>query len=294
LPATPALALVTVSGPALALVTVPGPAPDPRQLRREAREGGPMDRLHGKVALITGGESGIGLATARLFVTEGARVHLAGLAEDRLKAAAAELGPAAADWSVTDVTQEPQVAAALRQAADRFGGLDVIFSNAGISGEIGRPITEYPTDVFRRVVDVHVLGAFLVLKHGLPYLRDGGSVIINSSVVGLTSAAGISAYATAKHAQVGLMRTAAKEMAARGIRVNTIHPGPTDTDFQRDIEVRATGAAPDVAARLFEKQIPLSRHASPEEVAASVLYLASADSSFVTGAALPVDGGMQI
>ncbi len=252
-----------------------------------------MDRLHGKVALITGGESGIGLATARLFVAEGARVHLAGIAEDRLKAAAAELGPAAADWSRTDVTQEPQVAAAMRQAADRFGGLDVIFSNAGISGEIA-PITAYPTDVFRRVMDVHVLGAFLVLKHGLPYLRDGGSVIITSSVVGLTSAAGISAYATAKHAQVGLMRTAAKEMAARGIRVNTIHPGPTDTDFQRDIEVRATGAPPDEAARLFETQIPLSRHASPEEVAASVLYLASADSSFVTGASLPVDGGMQI
>jgi len=245
-----------------------------------------MDRLHGKVALITGGESGIGLATARLFVAEGARVHLAGIAEDRLKAAAA-------DWSRTDVTQEPQVAAAMRQAADRFGGLDVIFSNAGISGEIA-PITAYPTDVFRRVMDVHVLGAFLVLKHGLPYLRDGGSVIITSSVVGLTSAAGISAYATAKHAQVGLMRTAAKEMAARGIRVNTIHPGPTDTDFQRDIEVRATGAPPDEAARLFETQIPLSRHASPEEVAASVLYLASADSSFVTGASLPVDGGMQI
>ncbi len=252
-----------------------------------------MDRLHGKVALITGGESGIGLATARLFVAEGARVHLAGIAEDRLKAAAAELSPAAADWSRTDVTQEPQVAAAMRQAADRFGGLDVIFSNAGISGEIA-PITAYPTDVFRRVMDVHVLGAFLVLKHGLPYLRDGGSVIITSSVVGLTSAAGISAYATAKHAQVGLMRTAAKEMAARGIRVNTIHPGPTDTDFQRDIEVRATGAPPDEAARLFETQIPLSRHASPEEVAASVLYLASADSSFVTGASLPVDGGMQI
>jgi NAD(P)-dependent dehydrogenase (short-subunit alcohol dehydrogenase family) len=119
-------------------------------------------------------------------------------------------------------------------------------------------------------------------------------LFVDSSVVGLTSDAGISAYATAKHAQVGLMRTAAKEMAARGIRVNTIHPGPTDTQFQRDIETTATGKPADVAARLFETRIPLSRHASPEEVARSVLYLASADSSFVTGAALPVDGGMQI
>jgi NAD(P)-dependent dehydrogenase (short-subunit alcohol dehydrogenase family) len=253
-----------------------------------------MARLDNKVAVITGGESGIGLATARLLVAEGAQVHLAGLVKDRLEAAAAELGPAAVSWSVTDVTEEEQVVAALRQAADRFGGLDILFSNAGISGEVATPITDYPVDVFRRVLDVHVLGAFLLLKHGLPVLRDGGSVIITSSIVGLTSAPGICGYATAKHAQVGLMRTAAMEMAPRGIRVNTLHPGPTDTDFQRDIEVRATGSAPDEAARLFEARIPLGRHASPEEIARSVLYLASSDSSFVTGSTLTVDGGMHI
>ena len=252
-----------------------------------------MARLENKVALITGGESGIGLATARLFAAEGARVHLAGLSADRLAAAAAELGPDVAGWSVTDVTDEDQVIVALAQAVDRFGGLDVLFSNAGISGVIA-PIAEYPTDVFRHVVDVHVLGAFHLLKHGLPRLRDGASVIINSSVVGLTSDAGISGYATAKHAQIGLMRTVAKEVASRGIRVNTLHPGPTDTDFQREIEVSATGAPPEVAARLFEARIPLSRHACPEEIARCVLFLACADSSFVTGATLAVDGGMQI
>ena len=252
-----------------------------------------MARLANKVALITGGESGIGLATARLFAAEGARVHLAGLSVDRLVDAAAELGPDVASWSVTDVTDEDQVIVALAQAVERFGGLDVLFSNAGISGVIA-PITEYPADVFRRVVDVHVMGAFYVLKHGLPRLRDGGSVIINSSVVGLTSDAGISGYATAKHAQVGLMRTAAKEAASRGIRVNSLHPGPTDTEFQRDIETTATGAPPDVAARIFDARIPLARHACAEEIALSVLYLASADSSFVTGATLAVDGGMHI
>jgi NAD(P)-dependent dehydrogenase (short-subunit alcohol dehydrogenase family) len=252
-----------------------------------------MPRLANKVALITGGESGIGLATARLFTAEGARVHLAGLDRGKLKAAAAELGPDKADWSVTDVTDESQVAAALQATADRFGGLDVLFSNAGISGEIS-PITEYPADVFRRVLDVHVLGAFLLLKHGLPYLREGGSVIINSSVVGLTSDSGICAYATAKHAQVGLMRTAAKEAAARKVRVNSLHPGPTDTEFQRNIEVTATGAPPDMAAKIFEARIPLARHARPEEIARTVLYLASEDSSFVTGATLSVDGGMNI
>ncbi len=252
-----------------------------------------MGRLDGKVALITGGESGIGLATARLFTAEGARVHLAGVRRALLEAAAAELGPAAS-WSVTDVTEEDQVAAAVSSATENFGPLDILFSNAGISGPVAVPISEYPTQEFRRVLDVHVLGAFLLLKHGLPAMRDGGSVIINSSVVGLTSDMGIAGYATAKHAQVGLMRTAAKEAAARGIRVNTIHPGPTDTQFQRDIEVTATGAPPDEAARLFETRIPFGRHASPEEIARSVLYLASEDSEYVTGIALPVDGGFGI
>jgi NAD(P)-dependent dehydrogenase (short-subunit alcohol dehydrogenase family) len=139
-----------------------------------------------------------------------------------------------------------------------------------------------------------VLGAFHVLKHAFPHLREGASVIINSSVVGLTSDAGISGYATAKHAQVGLMRTVAKEAAARGIRVNSLHPGPTDTEFQREIETTATGAPADVAARIFDARIPLARHACAEEIARSVLYLACADSSFVTGATLAVDGGMHI
>jgi NAD(P)-dependent dehydrogenase (short-subunit alcohol dehydrogenase family) len=252
-----------------------------------------MGRLDNKVALITGGESGIGLATARLFVAEGARVHLAGLRKDLLAAAGDELGADAVSWSVTDVTEEDEVIAALAQATDQFGGLDVLFSNAGVSGPIV-PITEFPTDDFRRVLDVHILGAFLMLKHGLPVMRDGGSVIITSSIVGLTSANGIAGYATAKHGQVGLMRTAAKEAVARGIRVNTIHPGPTDTAFQQDIEVRATGAPAPDAARLFDAMIPMGRHATPEEIARSVLYLASDDSSFVTGTTLSVDGGMII
>jgi NAD(P)-dependent dehydrogenase (short-subunit alcohol dehydrogenase family) len=252
-----------------------------------------MKRLDGKTALITGGESGIGLATARRFAAEGARVYLVGLDERLLRGAVAELGEEDAAYSVADVTDEAAVQAAVRAALDRFGRLDIVFSNAGVSGVIA-PITDYPTDVFRRVLDVHVLGAFLVLKHTLPYLSDGGSVIINSSVVGLTSDPGIAGYATAKHAQVGLMRTAAKEAAARGIRVNSIHPGPTDTPFQAAIEAAATGLPPAAAAAAFEQMIPLRRHATAEEIAASVLYLASDDSKFVTGTTLSVDGGMSV
>jgi NAD(P)-dependent dehydrogenase (short-subunit alcohol dehydrogenase family) len=250
-----------------------------------------MNRLNDKVALITGGESGIGLETARLFVAEGAKVHLVGIDAAKLRAAADELGSAAAA-TLADVTDTAQVRAAVEEAVARFGRLDVVFSNAGISGAVGTSIPDYPEDVFTQVLKVHVLGAFHVLKHALPVMNDGGSIIITSSVVGLTGAAGVSGYVTAKHAQVGLMRTAAKEAAARRIRVNTIHPGPTDTPVQHAIETAATGAAEEKASEIFEQMIPLRRHASPQEVARSVLYLACDDSSFVTGATLAVDGGM--
>jgi NAD(P)-dependent dehydrogenase (short-subunit alcohol dehydrogenase family) len=131
-----------------------------------------------------------------------------------------------------------------------------------------------------------------VLKHGIPHVPDGGSIIITSSVVGLIGAPGIAAYATAKHAQVGLMRVAAKELAERRIRVNTLHPGPTSTPFQDDIEMRATGRERSEAEAAFNAMIPLGRHATPDEIAAAVLYLASDESAMVTSHALSVDGGM--
>jgi NAD(P)-dependent dehydrogenase (short-subunit alcohol dehydrogenase family) len=144
------------------------------------------------------------------------------------------------------------------------------------------------------VLAVHVLGAFHVLQATLPHIVDGGSVIINSSVVGLTADPGIAGYAAAKHAQVGLMRVAAKEAAARGIRVNTIHPGPTNTDFQRRIEEEATGEDPRRAAEMFEQMIPLRRHATVDEIADTVLFLAGDGSRFITGATIAVDGGMSV
>lgn len=250
-----------------------------------------MNRLKDKVALITGGESGIGLETARLFVAEGARVHIAGIDGPRLRAAEAEMGPAVAT-TLADVTESDQVRAAVEAAVAGFGKLDVVFSNAGVSGSVGTAIPAYPEDVFAHVIQVHVMGAFHVLKHALPVMNDGGSVVITSSVVGLTGAVGACAYSAAKHGQVGLMRTAAKEVAQRRIRVNTIHPGPTDTAFQHAIEMTTTGAPKDEAAEIFEQLIPLRRHATTAEIARSVLYLACDESTFVTGSTLTVDGGM--
>jgi NAD(P)-dependent dehydrogenase (short-subunit alcohol dehydrogenase family) len=251
-----------------------------------------MDRLRGKVALITGGGGSIGAATARLFADEGAKVVLADLDEDGLAAVIDGIGAERAAYVVTDVTDSGQVAEAVKIAVERFGGLDVAFANAGIFGD-ATPIVDYPEDVFDRVMAVNVKGSFLTAKHVLAVMRDGGRLIFNSSVVGLLSDAGIAGYATSKHAIVGLMRTAAREVADRGIRVNSIHPGPVDNVFQHRIEVIATGAPEDRAAELFEERIPLARHASPEEIARAVLFLAGDDSSFVTATTLSVDGGLK-
>ena len=230
------------------------------------------------------------MATARSFIAEGARVLLAGLSEPALRAGAAELGQHAA-WKVTDVTDSAQVKAAVDAAVGQFGRLDVVVANAGIAGATG-PIADYPEDAFDQTLAVHVRGAFLLCKHAAPHLAGGASIIITSSVVGLTAAPNIAGYSTAKHAQVGLMRTLAAELAPRAIRVNTIHPGPVDNQFQRRVEEAATGADPAAARTIFDAMIPLGRHAAPDEIARAMVFLASDDSSFMTGATLPVDGGM--
>ncbi|WP_158892632.1 SDR family NAD(P)-dependent oxidoreductase [Amycolatopsis anabasis] len=247
--------------------------------------------LDGKVCVITGGAGSIGLAAARLFVAEGARVMLADLDETALRSAVAELGADRAGWQVADAADEEQIAACFDAARNRWGGVDVVLANAGITGTIA-PVTEYPADEFDRVYRVHVRGAFLTCKHGLRTMHDGGSVIIVSSVAGLRGDPGVSAYITAKHAQIGLMRSVAKEAAERGIRVNTLHPGPVDNGFQHGLEDRLGKVLGTDATAFFDRQIPLGRHAAPTEIARSLLYLASAQSSFTTGSTLVVDGGM--
>jgi NAD(P)-dependent dehydrogenase (short-subunit alcohol dehydrogenase family) len=250
-----------------------------------------VGQLDGKVILITGGESGIGLASARLFVREGARVHLVGIQEAELKDAVEELGSDRALASVADVTDEQAVHDAVEAGYAHFGRLDVLVSNAGISGAT-RPIVDYPSDVFARTLAVHVTGAFHVLKHGLPRLTDGGSVIIMSSITGLRGVPEVSGYVAAKHGQVGLMRAAAKEVADRRIRVNTLHPGPTATPFQDAIEMAATGLPQAEAAEAFNGMIPLGRHTTPQEIAQAALYLASDASAMVTSTTFAIDGGM--
>jgi NAD(P)-dependent dehydrogenase (short-subunit alcohol dehydrogenase family) len=188
------------------------------------------------------------------------------------------------------VSDDAAVQRAIGEGVERFGKLDVIVSNAGISGDIA-DIVSYPSDVFARTVAVHLLGAFHILKHGAPHVVDGGSIIIMSSIGGLVGGEGLGGYIAAKHGQVGLMRVAAKELAPRRIRVNTVHPGPTSTAFQDEIEMRMTGLPLEEARTATETLIPLGRHITPEEIGQSVLYLAADESAMVTSHTFVIDGG---
>ena len=250
-----------------------------------------MNALPEKVCIVTGAAGSIGLASARTFAAEGARVMLLDLEERALASAARELPAGQVAWLRTDVRRAADVEAALDATVAKWGRIDVLFSNAGNAGVIA-PLEDFPEEVFDDVFAVHVKGAFLMCKYGLPRMNDGGSIIITSSVAGLRGDAGVYAYIPAKHAQVGLMRCVAKEAAARRIRVNTIHPGPTRNSFQSGIEDQLSNVLGRDAGQFFDELIPLRRHAEPVEIARAVLFLASDASSYITGSTLVVDGGM--
>jgi NAD(P)-dependent dehydrogenase (short-subunit alcohol dehydrogenase family) len=251
-----------------------------------------MPLLHDRVCVITGGAGSLGLASARLFLSEGAKVMLVDLSEDALSRSVRELNSPNVDAVAADVGDAAATLAYFERTVSKFGLIDVLFSNAGNQGPV-TPVTEYPEDAFDAHMAVHVRGAFLACKYGLPRMNDGGSIIITSSVVGAMGAPGVVAYVTAKHAQVGLMRSVAKEAARRRIRVNTLHPGPIDNAFQAKIEENIGKMAGIDATKMLNEAIPLHRHAAPEEIARSALYLASDLSSFVTGSMLMADGGLR-
>jgi NAD(P)-dependent dehydrogenase (short-subunit alcohol dehydrogenase family) len=250
-----------------------------------------MGILEGKVCVITGGAGSLGLASARVLQHEGAKTMLVDLDDTDLRRASATLDPDKTATTIADVTVAKQVQNYFDRTVQKWGKIDVLFSNAGNAGVVA-PVTEYPDDIFDQVIAVHVRGAYLACKYGLPNMKDGGSIIITSSIVGVRGGGGGTvAYVTAKHAQVGLMRDVAREAAPRGIRVNTLHPGPIDNDFQLGLEQGISKLIGRDATRMLNDSTPLHRHAMPDEVARSVLYLASDLSSFTTGTTLMVDGG---
>lgn len=250
-----------------------------------------MGRLNGKVAVITGGSGGIGLAAGKLFAEEGAHVLLVDLDEEVLEQAAGEIGDAAS-YVAADVTQPEQNQRFVQIAVERYGGIDVFFANAGIEGVV-KPITEYPIEMFDKVMAVNVRGVWLGLKYVFPVMQErGGSIIITSSVAGISGTPNVAAYVTSKHAVIGLMRSAALEGAPYKIRVNTINPSPINNRMMESLE---EGFAPGQGKQMreqFAANIPLGRYGESHEVAQLALFLASDESSFLTGGVYMVDGGM--
>ncbi len=251
-----------------------------------------MKRLLGKVALITGGSGGMGSAAARLFVEEGARVFLVDRDAAELDRVLTSLGGEHAAGQAADVSDPAQVQAYTRAAAERFGGLDIALLNAGITGP-NTPLEDYPLDVFDQVLSVNVRGVWLGLKAAIPFMkaRGSGSIVMTSSIQGLSALPGTSGYTTSKHALVGMMKGAALELAPHKIRVNTIHPGYADTPMMHRIHQAVAPEAPQAFQDAVSATVPLGRYATPEEIAYLMLYLASDESGYCTGASYPIDGG---
>jgi NAD(P)-dependent dehydrogenase (short-subunit alcohol dehydrogenase family) len=247
-------------------------------------------RLKDKVAVITGAAGNIGAATARLFHAQGARVALVDFDAPRLKEIAAKLGGDRVAAIVADVTKASDVRRYAEEAAERFGPIDVFFNNAGIEGPLA-PITEFPEDGFAKVMAVNVTGVFLGTKYVAPKMREGGSIIITSSVAGLKGSPNFVGYTTSKHAVIGIMRSAAIDLAPRRIRVNTLHPGMVESEMMRRIEGHVSEDTKSDARPQFMSRILLGRYVLLDEVADVVLFLASDESRMTTGNQFVIDGG---
>lgn len=249
-----------------------------------------VEGLSGKVALVTGGGSGIGRSTALAFADNGARVVVADVAIEGGEETAREIEDRGGEaiFVRADVSRASEVEGMVDETIRAYGSLDCAFNNAGIEGQMGVLTADYPEDGFDRLVSINLKGVWLCMKYEIPRMLDGGGAIVNtSSVAGLVGFPGISAYVAAKHGVAGLTKTAALEYAERGIRVNAVCPGVISTPM---IE-RATGGSAEARSQMAASE-PLGRMGTPEEIAASVVWLCSDAASFVTGVPMPVDGGM--
>lgn len=244
-------------------------------------------KLAGKIAVITGGNSGIGLATAKRFVEEGAHVVITGRREKDLKEAAAFIGR-----NVTTVAGDVSRLEDLDQlyavVKEKHGHIDILFANAG--GGTVAPLATATESHFDKIFDVNVKGLFFTVQKALPLLKDGGSIILNSSVSNVMGLPGFTVYAASKAAVRNFARGWTMELKDRKIRVNSMSPGPIETPALEKAGLTAEQA--EQAAAQFASQVPLGRRGKPEEIAAVVVFLASDESSYITGVDLAVDGGM--
>jgi NAD(P)-dependent dehydrogenase (short-subunit alcohol dehydrogenase family) len=243
-------------------------------------------RLANKTALITGGNSGIGLATARLFVAEGARVIVTGRNQARLQSAAKELGPNAFAV-IADATDSEATEAAIKTGVDRFGKLDIVFANAGIAGNT--PLGGTTLGAFEQVIRTNITAVFFTVQAAVAHMSDGGSIILNGSVISVLGNPGYSAYAASKAGVRAMARVMASELSPRGIRVNVVAPGGARTPIWNSRAPTADAFA--VLDRMVSRSTPLGKMADADHVAKTVLFLASDDSAHVQSAEIFVDGG---
>src|SRR5579863_3154181 len=245
--------------------------------------------MNTQVVLITGALTGIGRATALAFANEGARVVVSGRHDEEGKKLVVEVRKlgAEAEFIRADVRHEEDVRKLIDRTVERFGRLDVAVNNAGTEGAPG-PVTEQTAQSFAGTFDTNVLGTLLSMKHELRVMlpQRSGSIVNVSSTYGRVGAAGASVYVASKHAVEGLTKSAALEVAGTGVRVNVVAPGTTDTGML----TRFTSTDDNKAALV--STVPLKRLATPEEIAHVIVFVASADASYMTGSSIPVDGGM--
>jgi NAD(P)-dependent dehydrogenase (short-subunit alcohol dehydrogenase family) len=252
-----------------------------------------LGRLKDKTAIITGATGGIGEATAKLFLAEGANVMLVGRSAEKLKATCEALAvDKGVAYSVADAVDEAATAAAVAATISAYGGVDILFANAGTEGMV-KPIEALNIAEFEQVLRTNVLGVWLAMKHCVEPMRrrGGGSMIAMASMAGVIGVAGFAPYIASKHAVCGLVKSAALELGASGIRVNAIAPGPIDNRMVHSLESQFSPENPAATAAGLKAKLALGRYGTNEEVANMAVFLASDESSYCAGSIFLMDGG---